>query len=62
MAPYRTGIPTILRLLNKICQLMLRYDTVVRTFLTEGQITYWEALQQACDDFVLNIDHPNKGD
>lgn len=62
MAPYRTGIPTIVALCKKICQLILKYDAVVRTFLTAEQLNYWNALNQACQDFVGNITHPNIGD
>lgn len=62
MAPYRTGIPTIINLCKKICQLIVKYDGVVRTFLPSNKIAYWDALNQACKDFVLNVSHPNLGD
>lgn len=62
MAPYRTGIPSILKLLKVVCLLITKYDSVVRTFLTTEKLVYWDALEQACHDFVLNIPHPNIGD
>lgn len=58
MAPYRTGIPTILQLLRQICRLLTQYGTIIRSVVPTDKIVYVDALEKACHDFVLNVNHP----
>lgn len=58
MVPYRTGLTTIRLLLRKVCELLLTYDAVIREVLPENQWVYVDALQQACNDFMLNTTNP----
>jgi len=53
--PYRTGIPTILKALTIICLMISTYRHVMEGILTEGQMVYVTALEQACNDFKLNV-------
>lgn len=56
--PYRTGLTTIRKLLEKICQLLVRYEEVINRVLPPSQHVYVAALRQACNDFLLNTDNP----
>lgn len=60
--PYRTGIPSILKLLHKICQLLVAFRPVVALFLTEGQMEKWDALLVACEAFRETVPNPRPGD
>jgi len=62
MAPYRTGIPTLLRILPTICRLLTAFRPIVVGFLTVPQLNAWDALLSACQTFEELITHPNLGD
>lgn len=60
--PYRTGIPSILSFLKKICRLLQTFRPVVAGFLTAPQLQAWDALLVACQAFEALIEHPSQGD
>lgn len=60
--PARTGIPTLLTLLKKICRLLQTFRPVVAGFLTAPQLSAWDALLTACQAFEALIEHPSLGD
>jgi len=60
--PYRTGITTIMLLLRKICEVIVSYKHIMLQILPEPQHVYVEALEQACNDFILNVSNPRPGD
>ena len=60
--PARTGIPSILGLLKKLCRLLQVFRPVVATFSTPAQLQAWDALLTACQAFEALIEHPSKGD
>jgi hypothetical protein len=62
MAPYRTGIPTILKMGKVICRLLVAFRPIVDDFLTAPQLQAWDNLLIACQAFESLIEHPNQGD
>lgn len=60
--PARTGIPTLLGLLKKICRLLQTFRPVVVNFLTAPQLAAWDGLLVACQAFENLIEHPSLGD
>lgn len=52
----KLGIRTIHDLARKLCGLFIAFTPVARPLLPAGKEVYWDALSQACSDFVLNID------
>jgi len=62
MAPYRTGIPTILKFGRAICKLLVVFRPVASGFLSAPQLVAWDNLLIACQAFEELIPHPNLGD
>lgn len=60
--PARTGIPSILALLKKVCRLLQIFRPVVAGFLTAPQLAVWDSLLSACQAFENAIEHPSIGD
>jgi len=60
--PYRTGITTIMGLLRRVCAVLVAFKHIMLQILPEGQHIYVEALEQACNDFILNVSNPRPGD
>lgn len=60
--PRKRGLPAIHRLLRKMCQLLLDFKPIILAILPEEQHVYVNALEQACNDFVLNVSNPDAGD
>jgi len=60
--PYRTGLPSIRRFLKIVCNLVAKYDTVIRDVLPPAQHVYLDALETACNDFLQNTDNPRPYD
>lgn len=56
--PYRTGIPSILKLLTKICALLVAFRPVVGLFLTPPQLSAWDGLLEACNLFSEVVTNP----
>jgi hypothetical protein len=56
--PYRTGIPTIKLLLERVCSLLVRYEDVIKLITPTEKYVYVEAIMQACKDFILNVPNP----
>lgn len=54
----RTGLTTLLDLARKICQIIVTFGPVLRSAIPTNQRVYLDALNQACSDFVLNVDPP----
>lgn len=59
--PFRTGIPTILRLLAIVCRLLTAFNVVIKTHLRDDLHVYVDALMTACEEFRANIPSPNDG-
>jgi hypothetical protein len=45
----RTYIPTLIRIMHRTCQYMKRWETPIRSNLTEGQNTLFTAVLVACE-------------
>jgi len=60
--PYRTGITSVKILLRKICSILTAFKPVMYAVLPEAQHVYVDALEQACNDFILNVSNPRPGD
>lgn len=56
--PYRTGLTTIRLLLSRVCRLLVTYEQTIYAVLPPEQHVYIQALNQACNDFLLNTDNP----
>jgi len=59
--PRKRGLPTIHALLKTICRLLTTYMVVIKAILPPEQHVYVDALEQACNDFVLNVSNPDAG-
>lgn len=58
--PYRTGIPTIIRYLTLICQLLAIFTPIIKEHLEESRHIYVDTLASACTNFLENIEAPRK--
>lgn len=56
--PYRTGIPTIRLLLEKVCSLITKYRQVIYAVVPPEKHIYVDAVMKACEDFLENVPHP----
>lgn len=56
--PYRTGTTTILKLLTKVCKLLVAFRPVVALFLTVPQLAAWDGLLEACEVFRNTVPNP----
>lgn len=59
--PFRTGIPTVLKLLALICGLLTTFNVVIREHLRADLHVYLDALMVACEEFRANIPNPRDG-
>lgn len=53
--PTRTGLRTLYGLVRKMCQINAQWGAAILLVLPAQYHTYYAALSQACDDFVLNV-------
>lgn len=56
--PFRTGVPTLLRLAQIMCSILATFTPVIKAHLDSAKHIYVDALNAACSDFVSNIEHP----
>lgn len=56
--PYRTGITTVKKLLRKICDILITYNTVIKSVTPANKHIYIDALMQACEDFITEVPNP----
>lgn len=56
--PYRTGLTSIRILIQQVCRLIQKYQTVIFHVLPEEQHVYVNALLTACENFLQNTDNP----
>lgn len=52
----KLGIRALHELFRKACQLFALFTPIAYPLLPENKKVYWDAANQACSDFVLNID------
>lgn len=52
----KLGIRAIHKLAKKLCLLFATFTPVAKAIIPQDKHVYWDALNQACSDFVLNID------
>lgn len=60
--PKRTGVPTLLVLARNTCRLLALFTPTIKAHLEVSRHVYVDALNQACADFVDNIDHPRNNE
>jgi len=60
--PYRTGITSIKLLLRRVCNILVAFKPVMYAVLPTEQHVYIDALEQACNDFILQVSNPRPGD
>jgi hypothetical protein len=54
----RTGLRTIYTLLRKVCQIIAKFTPALSAILSPTQMVYLNAVNQACHDFILNVNVP----
>lgn len=51
----RTGLRTLHRLLRHVCRLFATFSIPLYAVVPADKHVYLDAVRQACDDFVLNV-------
>lgn len=55
---FRTGYVLIVKLLRKLCQLLLNYRAYQETIQTEEAMSAWDGLMAACELFLAVVADP----
>lgn len=58
--PYRTGVPTLLKLCRVICRLLAAFSPIIKEHLSEDAHVFVDALNVACAEFVDNVPAPTQ--
>lgn len=56
--PFRTGVPTIRKLLGVVCRLLAFFSPIIKEHLDSSRHVYVDDLQTACDAFMDNVPTP----
>ena len=56
--PYRTGIPTVLKMLTVICGLLVTFNVIIKGHLRDDLHVYVDGLMEACELFRSNVPNP----
>jgi len=60
--PFRTGVPTIRKLLVVVCRLLAFFSPRIKEHLDPTRHVYVDDLQAACDAFMDNVPLPPRNE